>query len=154
MNKLVALLAGTLFGLGLGVSGMLDPAKILNFLDVAGHWDPTLIFVMGGAVIVALPAFWLAKRSSRPLLAPVFQLPARTDIDRPLVIGAAIFGIGWGIGGLCPGPAIAGLASAQWPVAGFVVAMVAGQWVADQVAKRAAAPKAATRTPAHGTQDG
>lgn len=136
MNKLIALLAGTLFGLGLGVAGMLDPAKVLNFLDLAGHWDPTLAFVMGGAIIISLPAFLLAKRSSRgPLFARVFQLPTRQDIDRDLLVGAAIFGIGWGIGGFCPGPAIAALASLQWSVLGFVVAMIAGQWLADKITK-------------------
>lgn len=133
MNKIIALLAGTLFGVGLGVGGMLDPAKVLNFLDLAGHWDPTLALVMGGAVIVSFPAFFLAKRSSHgPLMAKVFQLPTRQDIDKPLLIGAAIFGIGWGLGGFCPGPAIGALASLQWPVLGFVLALIFGQWLAKR----------------------
>lgn len=139
MNKLVALLAGVIFGLGLSVSGMLDPAKILNFLDLAGHWDPTLACVMGGAILVALPAFQWARRRTRPLLAPRFELPSNTAIDRRLLAGAAIFGIGWGLAGLCPGPAIAALSSAQWPVVGFVLAMIAGQWLADCIPNRAAA---------------
>lgn len=132
MNLLIALLTGVLFGLGLTVSGMIDPAKVLNFLDLAGHWDPTLAFVMGGAVLVSLPAYQLARRRARPLLAPTFKLPANTPVDRRLLVGAAIFGIGWGIGGFCPGPAVAALASLQWPVLGFVLAMIAGQWLADR----------------------
>lgn len=130
----VALAAGVVFGIGLGVSGMIDPAKVLNFLDLAGHWDPTLLLVMGGAIVVALPAFQLALRGAyRPLCSARFDLPARTVIDWRLVGGAAVFGIGWGLGGLCPGPAVAALASAQWPVVGFVVAMLLGQWVASRI---------------------
>lgn len=132
MNLLIALLTGVLFGLGLAISGMIDPAKVLNFLDLAGHWDPTLAFVMGGAVMVSLPAYQLARRRTRPLLAPTFRLPPNTPIDRRLLIGAAVFGIGWGIGGFCPGPAVAALGSLQWPVLGFVLAMIAGQWLADR----------------------
>lgn len=134
MNKIVALLAGIVFGLGLGIAGMIDPAKILNFFDVAGHWDPTLLLVLGGAAIVAFPAFQLAQRGTRrPLLAPSFRLPHQVAIDRRLLVGAAIFGVGWGLGGFCPGPAIAAIASVQWPVVGFVVALVVGQWLADRV---------------------
>ncbi|WP_026244490.1 YeeE/YedE family protein [Dasania marina] len=132
-HAFIALLAGSLFGLGLGVSGMISPAKVLNFLDLAGHWDPSLAFVMGGAVLVAFPAFQLAKRGNRqPLLSDGFQLPSRKDIDGRLLGGAAIFGIGWGLGGLCPGPAIAALSSLQWPIVGFILAMIAGQWLADR----------------------
>lgn len=126
------LLTSTLFGLGLAISGMIDPAKVLNFLDLDGHWDPTLMFVMGGAILVTLPAYQLARRRTAPLLAPLFRLSEDTKIDKRLLIGAAIFGIGWGIGGFCPGPAIAALSSAQWPVLGFVLAMIAGQWLADR----------------------
>lgn len=132
MNRLVALLSGVLFGLGLCVSGMLNPAKVLNFLDVSGHWDPTLAFVMGGAILVAMPAFLLAKHRAHPLLATSFRMPLSTSIDRSLLAGAMLFGIGWGLAGLCPGPAITALASLQWPVAGFVLAMIAGQWLADR----------------------
>lgn len=132
-HAVVALLVGSLFGLGLGVSGMIDPAKVLNFLDLAGSWDPTLAFVMGGAVLVSFPAFQLAKGGSRrPLFSESFHLPSRQDIDGRLMIGAALFGIGWGLGGFCPGPAIAALSSLQWPVLGFILAMVAGQWLADR----------------------
>lgn len=132
MNIILSTLTGTLFGLGLAISGMIDPAKVLNFLDLAGHWDPTLIFVMGGAVLVTLPAYQLARRRSAPLLTTKFSLPKTNLIDRRLLIGAAIFGIGWGVGGFCPGPAVAALSSGQWPVLAFVLAMVAGMWLADR----------------------
>jgi uncharacterized membrane protein YedE/YeeE len=131
-SAVIALLAGSLFGLGLGVSGMINPAKVLNFLDLAGQWDPTLAFVMGGAVLVSFPAFHVAKRGTRrPLLSDGFHLPNRNDIDSRLLGGAAIFGIGWGLGGFCPGPAIAAISSLQLPVVGFILAMVLGQWLAD-----------------------
>lgn len=133
MNKLLALASGVLFSLGLGVSGMLDPAKVLGFLDLSSHWDPTLALVMGGAVLVAFPAFRWARHARRPLLASGFELPNRRRIDWRLVTGAAIFGLGWGLAGLCPGPAIADLASLEWPVFGFVATMALGQWLADRV---------------------
>jgi uncharacterized membrane protein YedE/YeeE len=125
-QNLVALASGLTFGLGLGFSQMIDPRRIIGFLDVAGAWDPTLIFVMGGAVLVTLIGFRLILRQPHPLLGNKFFVPTRSDIDRPLVLGAALFGIGWGLGGYCPGPAIAalGLGSAN-PVL-FVVAMIAG----------------------------
>lgn len=132
MRNLVALILGTVFGLGLCVSGMLDPAKVLGFLDLAGHWDPTLLFVMGGAVLVSMPAFWLSKRRLRPLLAPAFDLPTIRIIDTRLVAGSALFGLGWGLAGLCPGPAVAALASLDWQVFAFVAALLAGQWLADR----------------------
>ncbi len=133
MMRLLAWLCGTLFGLGLGISGMINPAKVRNFLDLAGSWDPTLALVMGGALAVALPAFALARRRARPVIEASFHLPERRDIDARLVSGAAIFGIGWGLAGLCPGPAIAALASFQWQVLAFVAAMLAGQWLADRL---------------------
>lgn len=157
MNKLLALASGVLFGLGLGVSGMIDPAKVLGFLDLSAHWDPTLAFVMGGAVLVAFPAFRWARHAPRPLLACGFDLPNRHHIDWRLVTGAAVFGVGWGLAGFCPGPAIAALASFQWPVVGFVVAMASGQWLADRLAadevaaptrlRSSALPKSATAVP-------
>src|SRR5699024_11898966 len=116
--------------------GMINPAKVLNFLDASGHRDPTLAFVMAGAIAVALPAFRLAARSRRPLLSSTFQWPTHTAIDRRLFAGAAIFGVGWGLGGFCPGPAVAALSSLQWPVFGFAAAMVLGQWLADRVTRR------------------
>ncbi|PZV00870.1 MAG: YeeE/YedE family protein [Leptolyngbya sp.] len=125
-QNLVTLTAGLLFGLGLGFSQMIDPQRIIGFLDLTGTWDPTLAFVIGGAVLVTLISFRFILRQPHPLLGSKFFVPTRSDIDRPLVLGAALFGIGWGLGGYCPGPAIAalGLGSAN-PVL-FVVAMIAG----------------------------
>jgi len=116
--------AGLLFGLGLWISGMARPEKVLGFLDVAGAWDASLLFVMGGAVAVTLVAFrFLGKK---PLFADGFELPSRRDIDLPLLAGAAIFGIGWGIGGYCPGPGLTALASLAIDPLVFVAAMLAG----------------------------
>jgi len=130
---LVALLAGTLFGLGLAISGMMNPAKVVGFLDVAGEWDPTLAFVMGGALLVTIPAFRLILKRPRPVLADEFDLPTKKDVDARLLAGSAIFGVGWGLAGFCPGPAVTALASGLAPVFAFVAAMVAGmalyKWV-------------------------
>ncbi len=123
---LVALLSGILFGLGLAISGMVNPAKVVGFLDLFGAWDPTLAFVMGGALLVTIPAFRLVLRQPRPLFDMQFRVPARTDIDGRLVGGAVLFGVGWGLAGLCPGPAITALVTGILPVFGFVAAMVAG----------------------------
>jgi len=107
--NVVALLSGLLFGLGLGVSQMIDRDRVLGFLDIAGAWDPTLLFVLGGAVTVTVIAFRFVLQMQRPVFADRFRLPTKTDLDLPLTIGAAIFGIGWGIAGYCPGPAVAAL---------------------------------------------
>jgi uncharacterized membrane protein YedE/YeeE len=122
----VALFAGTLFGLGLAVSGMMNPAKIISFLDVAGKWDPTLAFVMGGALLVTIPAFRLILNRPQPILADGFDLPTRSTLDRRLLGGAAVFGVGWGLSGFCPGPAVAALTTGLAPVFAFVAAMLAG----------------------------
>lgn len=132
MKILLAALAGIVFGLGLAVSGMSDPAKVLNFLDVAGTWDPTLAFVMGGALCVTTPGFYLARRRARPLFETAFHLPTRSDIDGRLLAGAAIFGLGWGIAGLCPGPALADIASGMPVILAFVAAMIAGALLHDR----------------------
>ena len=121
-----ALAAGTLFGAGLTVSGMTDPQRVRGFLDLFGQWDPTLAFVMGGAVLIMAIAWRLRKRMGHPLFSERFVLPGRSDIDARLILGSALFGIGWGIAGLCPGPAIASLALAPAAVLPFVVAMLAG----------------------------
>lgn len=118
--------AGAIFGLGLVISGMANPAKVLGFLDLAGNWDPTLAFVMGGAILVAFPAFQLAKRREKPLLAEKWSLPDRGDIDPRLLAGAALFGIGWGIAGFCPGPALAAIGIVPVEALIFVAAMIAG----------------------------
>lgn len=131
-NNIVALIAGLLFGAGLALGGMTNPLKVISFLDVTGQWDPSLGFVMGSALLITFPVFWWVRRASGPLFAAKFQLPTRSDIDRPLIIGAALFGIGWGIAGLCPGPAIANLASGSPQILLFVAMMVAGMWLRDR----------------------
>jgi len=123
---IVALFAGALFGVGLAVSGMTNPARIVGFLDVAGEWDPTLMFVMGGALLVTIPAFRLILGHPRPLLADGFALPTKTALDGRLLGGAALFGIGWGLSGFCPGPAVVALVTGLLPVFLFVAAMVGG----------------------------
>jgi uncharacterized membrane protein YedE/YeeE len=128
--NLIALGTGLLFGAGLAVSGMHDPAKVLGFLDIAaiatGGWDPSLAFVMVGGLAVTLPAFWYARRRTAPVAAPAFQAPAATAIDWRLMLGALVFGIGWGLVGYCPGPALAALAFCAPGTILFVLAMMAG----------------------------
>ncbi|MGO9133061.1 MAG: DUF6691 family protein [Methylovirgula sp.] len=127
MKTLVAaFLCGLIFGIGLIVAQMSNPAKVLNFLDIAGAWDPSLAFVMIGAIPVAAIGFALSRRRKAPLLAEKFQTPAATKIDLPLVIGAALFGIGWGLVGFCPGPALTALGFGRSEAAIFVAAMLAG----------------------------
>lgn len=122
----VALFSGIIFGLGLTVSGMIDPTKVLGFLDVTGSWDPTLAFVMLGALLVATPAVHLILRRSHPILADSFALPTKTAVDARLLGGATLFGIGWGMVGFCPGPSVAALATGLVPVFVFVGAMLVG----------------------------
>ncbi len=124
-------LIGVLFGLGLIISGMTNPAKILAFLDIAGAWDPSLIFVMGGAVLVGLIAFYLAKNRTQSFLGGAMHIPTRRDIDRPLIIGSALFGVGWGLAGFCPGPALVSLGSGELKALVFVVAMLGGMLLFD-----------------------
>jgi uncharacterized protein len=132
---LAALACGLIFGFGLAISGMTQPTKVLGFLDVlgisSGTWDPTLAFVMIGALAVAAPGFVLARRRARPILAPASAWPTKSAIDRPLVAGAVLFGIGWGLVGLCPGPAIANLATLSPRVVAFVIAMGIGMLALD-----------------------
>jgi uncharacterized membrane protein YedE/YeeE len=123
---LAGLATGLVFGIGLVVSGMTQPAKVLGFLDIFGTWDPTLAFVMAGALVVAAPGFYLARRRGRPLVAAQFRWPTAADIDMPLVAGSALFGVGWGLVGLCPGPAIANLATLMPQIIAFVAAMGVG----------------------------
>lgn len=135
MTFLINLAIGLLLGTGLVVSGMGDPAKVLNFLDIAGTWDPSLAFVMGGAVIVAFLGFRLVLGRPAPVFADAFHLPQRKDIDARLVLGAALFGIGWGLGGLCPGPALATVGLGAPGVVVFVPSMLAGMWAARRLAE-------------------
>lgn len=129
-----ALAAGLLFGLGLAISGLLNPAKVKAFLDITGAWDPSLVFVLGAGVVVAFIGYRLAFAIDRPLLDDQLHLPARTRIDQPLIIGSAIFGVGWGLVGFCPGPAIASLSLGVAPAVIFVVAMFVGMVVHDRFA--------------------
>ncbi|TIU33073.1 MAG: YeeE/YedE family protein [Mesorhizobium sp.] len=142
MGKLVsAFVIGGLFGLGIAVSGMINPSKVLNFFDIAGTWDPSLIFVMGGGLAVAFVGYRLIfARRKRPVFETAFALPSKKDIDGQLVSGAALFGIGWGIAGFCPGGAIPALGLGRAATLIFVVAMIAGIAVARLARTRLARP--------------
>jgi uncharacterized membrane protein YedE/YeeE len=141
-RAIVALVAGLLFGLGMGYSQMIDPEKVIGFFDFAGNWDPTLAFVMGGAVVVTAIAYRLIFQRSAPVFDTKFYVPTRKDIDRPLILGAALFGIGWGIGGYCPAPAISALVLGSLNPFLFIAAMIAGsftyKWVSDHNAAQSA----------------
>ena len=126
MNALTALASGLLFGIGLILSGMSDPGKVIGFLDVAGNWDPSLAFVMGGAILVGFFAFRFAGKRARTFLGGALHLPSRSDIDNRLVGGSVLFGIGWGLAGFCPGPALVSFSSGVDKAAVFVVAMLGG----------------------------
>ena len=127
MNRLFAsFAAGLIFGIGLIVSGMSDPGKVKGFLDVAGEWDPSLAFVMGGAILVGFFAFRFARARAQTLFGDAMHLPTRGDIDKPLVLGSLVFGVGWGLAGFCPGPALVSLGSGQEKALWFVLAMLVG----------------------------
>ncbi len=129
MRNALGFLSGLVFGIGLVVSGMSNPAKVLNFLDLAGAWDPSLAFVMGGATLTAFIGYRLAWRRETPLLTGGFDVPTSTAVDRPLVVGAILFGTGWGIGGFCPGPAWTALPLLAPGTLVFVPAMLVGLWL-------------------------
>jgi uncharacterized membrane protein YedE/YeeE len=124
-------LIGVLFGLGLIISGMSNPQKILNFLDITGNWDPSLIFVMGGAILVGLGGFFLVSKRSEAFFGGALHIPTRRDISKPLVIGSLIFGAGWGIAGFCPGPAIVALGAGHLKALAFILAMLAGMAICN-----------------------
>ena len=128
-QNLFALLSGTLFGVGLALSQMTDRGRVIGFLDVTGTWDPTLIFVLGGAVAVTVIAFRFILRRESPFGDSQFYLPTRNDVDMRLLGGAAIFGIGWGIAGFCPGPGLVSLTGASWNAILFVFSMLGGAWI-------------------------
>ncbi|MEP0203351.1 MAG: DUF6691 family protein [Halioglobus sp.] len=130
MKNLMALMCGSIFGIGLAASGMTDTSKVLGFLDIAGSWVPDLAFVMGGAVLVTLITFPLILKRTRPVFTDRFHVPTITLIDKRLVVGSALFGIGWGIYGYCPGPALSALVYLQPNTFIFVAAMLAGIYVA------------------------
>lgn len=129
MNRAIEFLVGLLFGVGLLLSGMTDPGKVIGFLDISGMWDPSLAFVMGGAVIVGLLAFAIARKRTTTVLGGAMHLPNRDDIDQRLLTGAFVFGIGWGLAGFCPGPAVVALGAGVWQAAVFTAAMLAGMAV-------------------------
>jgi uncharacterized membrane protein YedE/YeeE len=141
MLALATLLCGFIFGLGLLISGMTQPTKVLGFLDIFGGWDPSLAVVMAAALAVSGVGYWLAQQRPAPVLAPRFDLSTKSGIDAPLVAGSAMFGIGWGLVGLCPGPALENLATLSPQVIVFCIAMAAGMAAHDMgYAKRPAAP--------------
>ena len=125
-QQVVSFTAGLLFSIGLVISGMVDPSRVIGFLDFTGEWDPTLLLVLGGALAVTIPTFRVVLRQTRPALAQRFFLPARRNVDTALLAGAALFGIGWGLGGLCPGPALTLLGSGKASALAFVGAMTVG----------------------------
>ncbi|MFA5597666.1 MAG: DUF6691 family protein [Pusillimonas sp.] len=129
MQRIFEFLIGLVFGLGLILSGMSNPGKVLGFLDLAGNWDPSLAFVMGGAILVGLIAFQVARKRTQTFLGGALKLPNRTDIDKRLVLGSLTFGVGWGLAGFCPGPALVSLGSGQIKGLIFVAAMVAGMGI-------------------------
>ena len=146
MPLIYSLLAGVIFGAGLTLSDMVNPARVLNFLDVAGHWDPTLMFVMaGGLAVTTLGYKWIFRRSS-PVADDRFHLPTRRQIDLPLVGGAALFGVGWGLAGICPGPALADLVTLQPKVLLFVAAMLVGMIAASILRGRVYTPESLRRS--------
>lgn len=126
MKNIIGLAAGLTFGLGLIISGMADPAKVQNFLDMFGTWDPSLAFVMAGGIAVTMPGFWLITRRTKPFFHHSFHFPTRQDLDGRLLTGAAIFGVGWGLGGFCPGPALTALSVGATGTVAFVVTMLVG----------------------------
>ncbi len=135
MNRFVEFAVGLLFGVGLILSGMTDPGKVIGFLDLFGAWDPSLALVMGGAIIVGMGAFAVARKRTVSFLGGAMFLPKSGEIDRQLVLGSLVFGVGWGLAGFCPGPALVSLGAGQPKAAVFVVAMLAGMWLFDLAGK-------------------
>jgi uncharacterized protein len=136
MQRMIEFILGLVFGVGLLLSGMTDPSKVQGFLDLAGAWDPSLALVMGGGVIVGLLGFGMAKKKVLSLSGAPFQWPEMTQIDRPLVLGSLIFGVGWGLAGFCPGPALVAMAAGNDKALVFVLAMMAGMALFERFKKR------------------
>jgi uncharacterized protein len=136
MHRISEFLIGLLFGIGLLLSGMTDPGKVIGFLDLAGAWDPSLALVMGGAILVGLFAFGIARKRTSSFLGTTMHLPDSRDIDRRLVAGSLLFGIGWGLAGFCPGPALVSLGSGQPKAVVFVLAMLAGMMIFELAERR------------------
>ena len=133
MTQMVALLIGAVFRGGLYLAGMTNPSKIVNFLDIAGTWDPSLIFVMGGGIPVAAIGFFILKKREKPLIFDEIQVPTHGVIDRPLVIGSVLFGVGWGVSGLCPGPAFASVLLEPAIIIPYLMALVLGSLAYDRI---------------------
>lgn len=129
MPVVIALIAGVLMSAGITYSQMIDPAKVLAFLTLNANWDPSLMLVMAGALAVYAPGFWLFAGRGKPFFADNFHLPTRRELDKPLLLGSALFGVGWGLAGYCPGPAIAALSSGSSATLAFVIAMIAGWFI-------------------------
>jgi uncharacterized membrane protein YedE/YeeE len=137
MNRISEFVIGLLFGWGLLISGMTDPGKVLGFLDLAGAWDPSLAFVMGGAILVGVAGFAVAKKRTRSFLGAAMHLPTSRDIDRRLIIGSLTFGAGWGLAGFCPGPGLVTMGSGEPKAALFVAAMIGGMALFEVLDRRA-----------------
>jgi uncharacterized protein len=137
MQLFIAFISGLLFGFGLLVSHMSNPDKVLNFLDITGSWDPSLIFVMSGALAVAVPGFFWVRRRGRPLLEPVFHLAQKTRVDRALLLGAAVFGIGWGLSGYCPAPIVINFALFNPEAIYMLCSFAIGSWLAHRLTRPA-----------------
>jgi uncharacterized membrane protein YedE/YeeE len=136
LTLLIALACGLLFGIGLAMSGMTDTRVVLGFLDITGNWNPALMFVMGGALAVTIPGFHLARKRNKPIVAAEFHIPENCRIETKPIIGSIIFGIGWGLYGYCPGPALASLGTLDWQPLLFVAAMANGMLIEKLVSKR------------------
>ena len=136
MSKLIALLSGVIFGLGLIISEMVNPAKVIAFLDLAGAWNPSLGLVMAGAIAVALPAFYVAKRKLNSVCGMAMHLPNNKTIDTRLIVGSLTFGVGWGVAGFCPAPALVSAATGQWQAIVFSLAMIIGFYVFSLLEKK------------------
>jgi len=141
-HRIAEFFVGLLFGVGLILAGMTDPSKVLGFLDMAGGWDPSLALVMGGAILVGIGAFAIAKKRTTTFFGGAMHLPTSTDIDKRLIIGSVLFGVGWGLAGFCPGPAIVSLGAGQPKAVAFVVAMLLGM-VVFEMAERIPTRKSA-----------
>jgi len=141
MNLAAAFASGLVFGLGLIISGMTDPGKVIGFLDVAGYWDPSLALVMAGAILIGFFAFQLAAKRERSFLRGAMHLPRRGDIDKRLVLGSLLFGVGWGLAGFCPGPALVSFASGVEAAATFVLAMLGGMVIHAAMERLIHAPR-------------
>ncbi|WP_234496784.1 YeeE/YedE family protein [Vibrio maritimus] len=147
MQRVISILSGFLFGAGMIISGMGDPANVMAFLDIFGAWSPDLAFVMGGALLVFAPSYWLViRKKQEPVCTDQFCLSDNNKIDKMLLSGAALFGIGWGIAGICPGPAISSMANGSFGILGFVAAMLVGMVLTDIVVEKRATSELANQS--------